>query len=229
MGTERRLPIEWVSKRLAPLEQSGRVMTYVMEHRQEIESLIFDGFNELIDRFNRLDEEELERLALLMERTSGLKTILGGIPLPKLEEISSKEVVGGIKKARILMTWGQCLEAAMIPDAPGIRRKAIFTPTMATSEKALAIGTTGHLIERAMFSHFERRGVSHRWQKDDVLHALEEVAMLMEAEFRDGVGSKPSLLEIFTAPPSLDEKGGLGWRRPEEVEEFIGKYCLLYP
>jgi hypothetical protein len=99
---------------------------------------------------------------------------------------------------------------------------------MATSEKALAIGTAAHLIERAMFSHFERRGTSRRWQKDNVLHALEEVAILMEAEFRDGRGPKPKLLEIFATPPSLDENGGLGWRKLEEVEEFIRKYYLLY-
>lgn len=199
------------------------------EHREEIESLIFEGLNELIDRFNRLGEEELGRLAPFMEHTSDLKRILGGIPLPKVEEITPKEVLVGINKARFSMTWGQGIREGVISDTPENRKLAILTPIMETSEKALAIGTAAHLIERAMFWHFKGRAVSYHWQKDDILHALVEVAMLMEAEFRAERGPKPKLLEIFTTPTFLDENGGLGWRKQAEVEEFVEKYCPLSP
>ncbi|MCX6813706.1 MAG: hypothetical protein NT078_00530, partial [Candidatus Azambacteria bacterium] len=67
----------------------------------------------------------------------------------------------------------------------------------------------------------------------DILCVLEEMAMLMEAEFQIKNDPKnypkPKLLKIFTSPPSADENGGLGWRKPEKVEEFIKNYKLLFP
>lgn len=231
-GQERLLPIKSVAKRLGFLEQSGRVVTWVEEHRSEIEPLIFEGFNELIDRFNRLRQSDASNLAPILRagKAWGLKGVLGNNSLPRLEEIDAREVLLGVNESRSLMACGQEIGKGVIPGTEVNKRKAILAPNLKTSEKALAVGIAGHLIERSIFWYFEKKGfTNHLWEKDDILYALEEMAILMEAEYRAGKGSEPKLLKVFTTPPSADENGGLGWRKPEEVDEFVRKYQLLLP
>lgn len=178
------------------------------EHRSEIEPLIFEGFNELIRRFNRLLESDAGKLAPLMGRTRELKQILDNNFLPSLEEIGAREILLGVKEAKKLMDDGQKISKRVIADTAENRGQAILAPNLQTSEKALAVGVAGHLIERATFWYFERRGLTrHQWEKDDILYSLEEMALLMEAEFRVGKGPEPKLLEIFSSPTSLDENG----------------------
>lgn len=229
-GQERLLPIESVAKRLGFLEQSGRVVTWIGEHRSEIEPLIFKGFNELIDRFNRLRRSDASKLAPILGtgKVWELKGVLGGSPLPRLEEIGAKEVLLGVNESRSLMAYGQEVGKGVVADTSGDKKRAILAPNLQTSEKALAVGIAGHLIERSIFWYFEKKGLTHhQWEKDDILCALEEMAMLMEAEYRIGKGPEPRLLKIFATPPSADENGGLGWRKPEEVDEFVRKYQML--
>jgi len=97
----------------------------------------------------------------------------------------------------------------------------IGTPSIETNDLALAIGTAGHVIERAIFANLRRVGVDHEWRKDEVLFALQDIALLMHAENIVFDGQDSLLFRWFTFPPSIHQGGGLGWRKDSQVRDFI--------
>ncbi len=222
------LPINSVSKRLAGLDKTGLVMQTVKEREAELQQLIIGGYNQLITRFNQLKLED--PILGVMPKTKVLKEALQDVEVPTLEAVSPREILSGVNEARDAMLLGQEIKHGIVEATPDNVQKAIGTPSMETSNMALSVGTAGHVIERTLFSHFRKlgiRGIQEEWIKDDILFALEDCALLMHAEATNGLADEPHLLKFIARPNALDEEGGLGWRKPEQVQEFVQRYQMI--
>jgi hypothetical protein len=216
-------------KRLGELANTELVMEMVKGNEPEFARLLENGWNELITRFNRLtpNSPELE----IMPGARALVQALEGKPLPEVARISARELIVGIREAREPMIAGQRIRRYELEASRENVAFAIGTPSMDTTPRALLVGTAGHLLERSLFAYLEARGVSgvggrRRWHKDEILHALEDCLLLMNAEatMEGGLASRPILLDEIA---QTNKEGGLGWRTPEQLQEFITQYRVL--
>lgn len=111
------------------------------------------------------------------------------------------------------MLHGQRFKKGVVLEPTGEdTRYAIGTPSMETSDEALAVGTAGHLAERTFFQWAREQGLSPEEgrKKDDWLQALDEALILLEAE-----GKKPHLRDLLIKQNS---EGGLGWLDEQKVK-----------
>lgn len=229
MSHETVLPVDSVAKRLSGLVRAGEVRQMAYERTDELNELVVIGFGQVIDRFNRLslDSPELE----IMPKTKALLEALGGVPMPSIEELTPREIVLGVNEAREAMLMGQDIKLGKLDRTPENISAAINTPSMDTGNMALAVGTAGHIIERTFFSHFKTigvKGVDGEWTKDDILFALADCAVLMQAEFECEISNeKPLLFDLITTPNKMSEDGGLGWRKPEYIDWFMSEYVKI--
>ncbi len=219
---EVKLPIGSVANRLGYLDNTLPVALFAYENSREVTELIVGGFGELIDRFNALNSGST--VMEIMPATKHLKTVLEWIPIPRPEKFSPREILSGVKEAVPLMEMGQRVKKGGFDESLLVTRDAIITPSMETSELALAAGTGGHILERTIFNVMRRSGIEHDWTKDEVLSALGETAMLMHAESLRGRGKEPVLFTLISDPNFL---GGLGWIKTEHAEKFMQDYTAL--
>lgn len=219
---EIKLPIASVSNRLRYLDNALPVTLFAYRHSREVSELIVGGFGELIDRFNVLDPGST--VMDIMPRAKHLKTVLAGTPIPRIMDFSPREILAGVKEAVPLMEMGQRVKKGGFNEHLMVTRDAIITPSMETSELALAAGTGGHILERTVFNVMRRCGIEHEWTKDEVLSALGETALLMHAESVRGRGKEPALFTLISDPNFL---GGLGWCKAKNAEKFMEDYSAL--
>jgi hypothetical protein len=220
---EVRLPIGSVANRLGYLDNTLPVALFAYRHSREVSQLIVGGFSELIDRFNALDPGST--VMEIMPGTKHLKTVLQGTPIPRPLDFSPRDIITGVKEAVPLMEMGQRVKNGGLDENLSVTKEAIGTPSMETSELALAAGTGGHILERTIFNVMRRSGIEHDWTKDEVLHALEETSMLMYAESLKGRGKEPVLFTLISDPNFL---GGLGWCKAKRAAKFMQDYAALF-
>ncbi len=219
---EVKLPIGSVANRLRNLDNMLPVALFAYGHSREVSQLIVGGFGELIDRFNTLDPGST--VMEIMPAAKHLKNVLEWIPIPRPEKFSPREILAGVKNAVPLMEMGQRVKKGGFKENFLVTKDAIGTPSMETSELALAVGTGGHILERTIFNMMRRCGIEHDWIKDEVLHALEETSMLMYAESVRGRGKEPVLFTLISDPNFL---GGLGWLKARDASKFMQDYAAL--
>jgi hypothetical protein len=225
MNVEIRHPsIASLSHKLAALDATPAMAQAAIENPKLIPE-VFAGFDELITCFNELTGRE--SVMAFMPATKRLRSHLGAYIIPHPQYLGARQTIQGIRKAIPLMEMGQNVKKGLIPATEANRKQAIGTPSMDTRPEALVIGTAAHLIERAMFEHFAPGGLTD-WYKDDILHALVEVALLIYAQNEmSGTKASPRLLPYFISPHSHEPQGGLGWKTPQEVAEFVRRYKEL--
>lgn len=224
MNQEVKLPFRGVARRLSGLEQAEATYRNSQEYEAYITDFILIGFNQLIDRFNSLEENSPE--LSLMPRTQKLLETIGSGKMPRVESFGAREILEGIEEARDPMLAGQDIKNGVLEKSEKNVKDAIGTPSMDTSHTALAVGTAAHILERMIFQRLRSSGIygidGQEWLKDDVLFALEDCALLMEAEFEFGISPEmPILFNLITVPNVF---GGLGWKKEEQINEFFRAY-----
>lgn len=190
----------------------------------ELEHTIYDGYSELIDFFTDYNDPLHGEL---MPNFMKLKELLGGTPLPNISDFAAVDYLSGMRAARPLMLEGQehkqRRRAGGLVTWPEIEH-AIGAPSVDTDPRALAVGTAGHVIERMIFSRLKKQGIdTDTWVKDQVLWALEDVALLMHAHAVTYGKVDATLTPYFTGEPNPNG-GGMGWRKPEQVQQVVEGY-----
>lgn len=212
------------------LEQSTSIAKAMLEESYEhpdkdIETTIYDGYGQLIDAFNAADSQS--HLSELVPNVGLLKELLGDETLPGINDLKATDYFRGMRVARGLMLEGQTNKARrknleLVTKAEIDR--AIGAPSVDTDPRALAVGTAGHILERAIMAHLKAKGVdTSTWVKDQVLWALEDLALLQHAEAQTYGGEDAELFVYFTTPNDL-EGGGMAWRKQAQVDEIVEKY-----
>ncbi|MEA3357609.1 MAG: hypothetical protein U9Q67_04205, partial [Patescibacteria group bacterium] len=199
--------IDAVAKRLYEIPNTGRVRACLEqpEDIERFEELTYGGIVQLVEEFNRIDIAD--PLIEFMPGVKRLKDILGNQQLPLPEEISARDFIRGLRQARELMIRGQDLSDGKILRDTHYAKAAIQTPSMNTHELALAVGTSLHLYERSVFEMMTRLGIaeSTEWTKDDVLFALEDLALLMHAQSVMHSDCQDAILyDLMTFPAGSD-------------------------
>lgn len=113
------------------------------------------------------------------------------------------------------MIMGQNLKEGSLDRTKENKAVAIGSPSLETDVESLVVGTVGHLIERTMFNYFRERGIT-KWDKDEILFALEDVILLKHVQALDGLTVEHNLFRYITE--------GLGWRKPEQVQLVVDEY-----
>jgi len=237
MSAESRYPkSENIAKRFVDLERTAQMAAAVLEvahhdpdQERTVEQMIYEGYDELISLFNVTDGTIH---AEIMPKFTELKSLLGDVPLPRLDEIGAKDLVRGIRASNYLMIAGQdnalrTLSGENVTQEE--KENAIGAPSVGSNAQAIAVGSAGHLVERSIMAYAKRNGIdTSGWVKDQVLWALEELALLAHAKIYT-YGERPEYSETllypyFTHAPSMDADGGMGWRNEEQVDEFCDAY-----
>lgn len=210
------VPVAKVAHILQRLDNTPRVVAALQDPkiREQFEFTVYTGLDDLIFYFNSLSSAEIDKLQLSGVRA--LKQKLGEMRLPRLGDISSQEFTSGLREATPLMLRGQEIRRGTFEGSPEETEAAIGTPSMPTQELALAVGAAAHLTERAIMAHMKRKGIGD-WKKDDILFALEEIALFIHAEheiLQDDMFPDSPLYPFIVQPNS---QGGLGWRNEEHA------------
>ena len=207
--------IEVTGRYLGKLEKAPEVVQWTLDNKERLEEHLA-GYDELITRFNQVPSSS--PLLEVLPKAKKLKGILGNTPLPTLNEMAEGNFAAGLIEARKPMLLGQRIKSGKV-DKPTAedRQYAIGTPSMETSDEALAVGTAGHLAERTFFQWARKQNLtpSEGWKKDDWLQVLDEVLILTEAE-----GKKPHLRDFFVRQ---NNEGGLGWLNEQKVAHLKNK------
>lgn len=227
MNSEIRLPIDSVTRRLADLDATERVAGYARENETELTETIVSGFNQAINRFNEFNAGSFE--LMFMPKSEALLDALRAEPIPRLENLPPRDIMSGIKEAQDPMLAGQKIKTGELENTPANNAYAIRTPSMDTSDEALAVGTAGHILERSLFSYFKKLGIdgiNGKWSKDDILFVIKECSLLVEAEYQDGLTAEGSIL--FPVLTTSNDEGGLDWGSTEYVNNFMLGYHDIF-
>lgn len=219
--------VEITTQFLSGLENAPEVGEWAREHPEEVAKIV-GGYNQLIIGFNRLGSRT--KLMKAMSLTSRLKEVLTRpasdteeedalevVRIPDIQTMSDGNFGKALIEARPRMLAGQAIAQGENPDPTAADTAyAIGTTSMDTTAEALAVGTIGHIVERVFFNWARENGFEPEggWQKDMFLQAMDEVVLLYMGS---GEAEGLTLTEYFT---KTTEGGGLGWIRPERVEEF---------
>ena len=107
---------------------------------------------------------------------------------------------------------------------PELSQQAIGSASMDTSGEALIVAVELHAFERSVFEAIDRMG--GKWTKDDVLFALEELAVLSFVETTlEQKGNANTLFKFMAQKP---KDGGLGWKDSEYIETFMMNYMIVF-
>lgn len=228
-SSEKRVSIHTLERRLRVLDKAPEIAKAVISsmepHSEErsLERVIYDGYQELIDLFNSYKPDIHDDLA---PNVLLLKELLGDAALPSITDPSAKDLVEGLAVSRELMLEGQELKSRRSRGITPTQKEtdhAIGAPSVDTDPRALAIGTAGHIIERTLMAHLKRMGLNtSEWVKDQILWALEDLALLQHAESQTYGTDDAMLFEYFTSAPGPN--GGMGWRKPEAVQHVVDRY-----
>ncbi len=211
--------IDVAGRYLKDLERAKAVTQWARENKKTLERHL-EGYDELIARLNQVSDNS--PLLEVMPKTKKLKGAMKGTPIPTLNEMVDGNFAFGLMEARKPMLHGQKIKSGEINDpSDDDKSYAIGTPSMDTTDEALAIGTAGHLAERTFFQWVRKQNLvpEDGWIKDDWLQALDEGLMLLKTE-----GKEPHLTQYFV---KQNNEGGLGWLNEEKVKEFITKATPL--
>lgn len=214
--------IGYTADTLSDIDRSAEVAQWSIDHIEHL-SKYLDEYNFLIAAFNEVEDE---RLLETMPSAKRLKESLDGVPLPTIDEMTTGNLnfARALIRSRDLILKGQEINKGEIEATPEEKLLAIGTPSYKTSPEALAVGTAAHLLERTFFEWAKRNReiskekwdndagwVQKKWKKDDWLHALKDILILLEAK---KVGYF-ELTEIFLGHSNVD---GLGWLKDDELE-----------
>src|SRR3989338_4960342 len=171
MSDSGRPEIDTITKRLPNVNRAPLMAREAKRNPDFVERVVFQGFNDLIERFNAMNDDD-----------------------PNQEQLPEK-----------------------------LKGAAIMSPSAETNTQSLIVGTAAHILERALFTRLQTEGFD-QWMKDEILFALEDLILLQHAEALAGNGEDSPLFHIVTSPHSLGPEGGIGWRKQEQVDEFVKKY-----
>ncbi len=189
----------------------------------ELEHQIFDGSQELVDLFNKIDINDSVLSLPSLSRTKALKEKIG--QLPNLEDLNNPvEFIVAMLDGSKSMLKGQENKEKKQKGLDITQEEidsAIGTPSLNIPPKTKAIGSSLHLIERQMFAHFRNKDNNLKggdnWKKDEILFALEDMAQLRHVQRDLNQTKKPETI-LFNLINSQNTEGGLGWRKPENLE-----------
>jgi len=202
---------------LGGLVHSEAVTAWATEHQEEF-NVLLGGYDQLVDVLNRVSDDS--PLLDIMPKTRALKSALKGNSVPRLADMAEGNFGFALREAVKPMFVGQMIKAGEIAD-PTLADKAfaIGTPSMDTTERALAVGTAGHLAERTFYQWARKQGLSPAdgWKKDDWLQALDEGLLLLLAE-----GEEPILGDVIV---KQNDEGGVGWLNAKKVQMFLEKHA----
>lgn len=228
----RRPEIKTFEHQLEELDKASEIARYVLgsmenDSAPNVEEVIYSGYDNLITRFTDYGSPIHDAL---VPNVLTLKKLLGEHRLQNIEQLSAKDLLIGIKVSRNLMLAGQDIKNRKAKGKKVAHDevvRAIGAPSVETHPEALAVGTAGHIIERTMMEHLRRSGVDTTgWVKDQILWALEDLAVLSHVESLCGAGDESVLYKYFASAPSL-ENGGMGWRKPDNILQATQKYWNL--
>ncbi len=220
---------------LGKLEQAPSIAKAMIdstypEAEKDIEAMIYRGYSELITMFNAYGDNRY------MELTPNVKTLqdlLGGRPLPSIDELGPRDYLTGMQAAKSRMLKGQDIKYRRVHGeniAQAEVNHAIGAPSVDGHPDVLAVGTAGHILERTIFAHLKKQGVdTDTWVKDQVLWALEDLAVLSYVDSLVHPDHKPAeLYHTFATPPNPeDPNSGMGWRKEERSLEILERYKQL--
>ncbi len=107
-------------------------------------------------------------------------------------------------------------------ESPGVshpENRIIKFGTLVETPQAYIRAAGGHLIERTLFAALPTKW-THKWEKDDFLHAANELVLLWQLR----TGDCP-LYQFFTNP---NDQGGLGWISVEDQQAFTEHYQAIF-
>lgn len=211
MEIERRT-LEVSARYLGELANSRPMLAWCFENHNILETHI-DGYNELIEEFNKIDSRS--KFLKAMPRAKLLKNLLNKRNLPKVESMCKGNFWLGLINSRNPMLFGQEIANNRSKFVTtGQSEYQIGTPSMKTSAESLVVGTAGHLLERTFFKWSIKNGITPHggWKKDMWLQGLDDVVMLNILNHK-----KLHLTPYFT---KTNSEGGLGWIKKEKFEEF---------
>lgn len=231
---EKRPRVEAIASRLDGLDRVPKIAQAIIESAANdpeagTEALIYNGYDQLVNLFNEATtSDSYKHLEELLPHTSKLKELLSGQTLPLLEGLSAKELIVGIRSARKAMLYGQRIRSYNRKYFKSESAKAIMAPSIPTALDSSAIGIAGHLYERTAFEALSRKGIdTSDWPKDQILWALEELALLHHAEvatYGEADDRVDTLLfDIFTTPAN-ENGGGMGWQTTVQVQAMVVAY-----
>ncbi|GEM_PF-2849573 len=228
---ERRPKVQTLAHQLRELDKAPDMARAVLASAEsgpedDIEKMIYRCYGKLINLFNDFDTESI--YDELVPKVVELKGLLGDTDLPALDELSARDLLSGVRASSNLMVEGQTnkrrRKAGQLITKAEIDH-AIGAPSLDTTPEALAVGTSSHIIERTMMAYLAGHGVdTSTWSKDQILWALEELAVLAHAENYTYGDDDMELFDYFISPPSTEAGGGLGWRKATQVDEVCTRY-----
>jgi len=192
---------------------------------KNIEASIYDGYEKLINSFNLISASD--PCSELIPNVAILKGLLGDEPLPQIDDLKALDYFRGMRVARGLMLEGQVNKKRRGNSELVTKAEidhAIGAPSVDTDPRALAVGTAGHILERTIMAHLKTNGIdTSTWVKDQVLWALEDLALLQHAYSETYGGDDSELFTYFTTTPAVKD-GGMGWRKKEQVDKIVEAY-----
>ncbi|OGK18022.1 hypothetical protein A3G67_04420 [Candidatus Roizmanbacteria bacterium RIFCSPLOWO2_12_FULL_40_12] len=219
MSDSGRPEIDTITKRLPNVNRAPLMAREAKRNPDFVERVVFQGFNDLIERFNAMNDDDPNQE--LLPDVMTLKQKLGSAKLPTIAELGKKDLIRGLRAANKFIEIGQDIKKGKLPEK--LKGAAIMSPSAETNTQSLIVGTAAHILERALFTRLQTEGFD-QWMKDEILFALEDLILLQHAEALAGNGEDSPLFHIVTSPHSLGPEGGIGWRKQEQVDEFVKKY-----
>ncbi len=205
-----------VARAARPIDNTARVMRFLETSPHLIDDNL-KAYDLLINRFNRLVEDNSPYLILFPAVLQFKRTLVshGIAQLPTIEEMKTKDewtyhFGRGVRNAVRLMQHGQDQRTGLATYASSDRIDAASRTDV--DESALVAGSMGHFIEQTMFVWLKKR-INYRGAKDEIIHPLENMTLLMELE------SKHS--------PLFDEFLKLGWIKTDRMEKLKPQFEQL--
>lgn len=198
---------------------------------ETVESVVYKGYDDLIERFNGYCDQG-QVYDELLPACIRLRSLLEGGTLPRIDDLSAKDLAVGVRESNQRMLEGQDNKRRQANGELVTQAQidhAIGAPSVDTAPEALAVGVAGHIIERTIYAHLQKQGLeTNTWAKDTVLWALEEIAMFRHivAEIY-GTIDDPRLTNYFIQPAGQDKLSGMGWRKQADLDAMKDTYQAL--
>ncbi len=201
-------PMKLIASKLAALDGAHQAYTFATSN-PEFVLITVDCYTSLIRMIPNISAQDFAR----MPQTQGFLRKFGfdrRVPTPE-EMIQDPKWNRHCPAAREDLAT-RMTKAAANKQEPGKypEDETIYFGTLVKNPQAYIIGALGHIIERQIVAAVPSQ--KEPWQKDDVLHAMNELVMLRKFH------QQPSpLFEKFTKSHA---EGGLSWITPAYLAEF---------
>jgi hypothetical protein len=208
------------ARELGDLDKSWEVADFAYNNEAILNGYLAE-YDQLREMFNLLQEDD-PRMAE-MPKALALKKAMGDTELPSLIEMADGHFYTALRKTKRLMLEGQEIARGK-QVTPEEAQLAIGTPSYKTSPLARAVGTAAHLGERTFFEWAEKKGIVPQggWKKDDWLHALKDVLILLECRSRN------PLMRLTSLFLKSKDKDGLSWLTPKVLHSASVRFRKIY-